>query len=673
MLNASKNYDFSGIATQYGVVCGDGRIIEDGCFSHQDGALVPLVWHHRHRDHTQMIQNIIGHATLHNSSDPSGMRVKAFFNNTKEGKRAKQLVQDGTIRHLSIWANELTETYDGKYRRTKHGTIREVSTVLSGQNPGAVIDDVVMHSGDPLHPDYMQEDGIIIHTEFDIEIFEEEEVAEHSYAEEVAEHSPSEEIDESTEMAISESEEEEDVVEHAPEETINDILAGLSENKAKLFDIMIHSAITGEKLPPVSENASNDNGPSLRDVYESLTEKEATALHFMLGELTQDNNLEQGDSTMTFNIFEQDSGSVNNTNRAKSREALKAALKTASEGRISSLKEFLVHSKDDTLVHSITDINNLFPDAQNVSPGGPAFLARRMGWVEKVLSACNTRPFARIKSWYADITPDAARAKGYVTGAQKVEEVLAALKRVTTPQTVYKLQKLDRDDIIDITEFDVVVWLKSEMRMQVREEIARAILISDGRLISDPEKISETNLRPIFNDAAPYTYDAVYVDPTPTPLASMTPDQVVDLIDFIAGTRTHYKGTGEPTFYLTVEAMTKLLLVRDANKQRLHRTEAELAAALRVSDLLEIPPMSGMTETDVTVGVTDYDVLLLGIIVNLADYVIGADKGGATSFFDDFDLDYNKYTYLYETRISGALVVPEAAVTIRLAEAVSAP
>ena len=379
----------------------------------------------------------------------------------------------------------------------------------------------------------------------------------------------------------------------------------------------------------------------------------------------------------THNIFEDD----DNVEDAGvlSHEQVRAVLRSAIDVRASSLRDAFADAEISisSLQHSITDIDNMFPDAQPVDAGGPQLWSRPVEWVELVLNACKTRPFARIKSQYADITGADARAKGYVTGAAKVEEVIAVLKRVTTPQTIYKLQKLDRDDMIDITDFDVVTWLKGEMRLMLREELGRAILISDGRANTGADAIITTNVRPIYNDDAVYTINKPYNDVGNLgDLVDFTAAETTALIDYIAAARAEYRGTGSPVFYCQPEVLTKLLLVRDADNRRIHRSQADLADALRVSKIIEIPPMSGMEDT----GVVDppdlpagtYDIATLGIVVNLTDYVIGADRGGQTAFFDDFDLDYNKYSYLYETRVSGALVNPKSAITIKLVTAKTA-
>jgi hypothetical protein len=390
----------------------------------------------------------------------------------------------------------------------------------------------------------------------------------------------------------------------------------------------------------------------------------------MVDGVDQEENVSQGDSDPmpqdTHNIFEKD-GDEKDEAVLMHEQALNI-LAHAVKTRASSLKGAFI-AAEETLSHSITDIDFMFPDARKVDAGGPQYYSRPMEWVESVLGATKKRPFSRIKSMYADLTGADARAKGYVTGNQKVEEVIAVLKRVTTPQTIYKLQKLDRDDIIDITDFNVVVWLKAEMRMMLREELARAILISDGRADTGDDAIISTNVRPIHSDDVTYTIRGIYNDATNEKLVTaMTDAEALVFIDHVADLRQYYRGSGSPTFYCQPEILSRLLLIRDADDHRLHRTEAELASALRVSKIVEVPPMSAMS----TAGQVDppglpagtYTIETVGVIVNLNDYVIGMDKGGQTAFFDDFDLDFNKYTYLYETRLSGALVNPKSAIHV---------
>lgn len=648
-------YDFSGIATAYDVLCQDGRIIKKGAFDHQKGQVVPMVWRHGHED----IRNVVGHVHLGINPKPPGMRVEAFFNETKEGQRAKLLVHNKDIKHLSIWANELNESITAangqNVREVNKGTIREVSLVLAGKNPGAYIDDVVKHSDDPLNPDHIVLDGVIIHTEYPIELAKED-------VEDVKE--PKEKTEEDA------------VVAHADNPTVNDVLQTLDSDQQKLFNIVLHSATTGEKTPPKKTTGEKGEGPTVQAVFDSLSEEQKNVLYFMAGELSQE-SLSQGDTDpmpkKTHNLFEEDGDKEENT---LSHEQVTDVLSSAVSARSGSLRDAFA-AQDLTLSHSVTDIDFMFPDARKVDAGGPQFYSRPMEWVEKVLNACKARPFSRIKSMYADLTGADARAKGYVTAAEKVEEVIAVLKRVTTPQTIYKLQKLDRDDIIDITDFNVVVWLKSEMRMMLREELARAILISDGRNDTGADAILAANVRPIYNDSAVYTISKIYNDVgNEQVLADFTAAEAVILIDYIADARKEYRGSGSPVFYCQPEVLAKLLLVRDTTNRRIHPTEASLAEALRVSTLVEIPPMSAMSRA----GIVDppglptgtYTIATLGIIVNLNDYIIGMDRGGKTAFFDDFDLDFNKYTYLFETRLSGAMVNPKSAMAIELVTAKTA-
>jgi len=647
------NYDFSGMSTVYEVRCQDGRYIEKGAFDHQDGQTVPIVWKHAHG----VIQNILGHAVLKTSESPSGMRAYGFFNITPEGQTAKILVHNRDADALSIWADHVDEQITGNVKHVKRGMIREVSLVQAGKNPGAKIDEVIRHSDDE---DEMFLQGVIIHNsnEYKIEL----------------PTKPTEEPEEEPE--------EEPIVHAGP--TLNDVLDSFTEEETELFNFVVHSAAIGKKPDPSGKTANG--GPTLQEVFDSMTEEKKNVLYFVVGNVSQSNPISQGEiMPQVHNIFDQPNSDTlptgiagkhlfgKNVYISHGRPELREVLKAAQTGRVNSLREVfdktgITAEIANSFSHSITNVSYLFPDAQNVSPGGPQWYQRPIEWVEKVLNACQPKPFSRIKSRYADLTPDAARAKGYVTGAQKAEEVIATLYRVTTPQTVYKLQKLDRDDILDITEFDVVVWLKEEMRMMLREELARAILISDGRS-AGADKIVETNVRPIYNDDPVYTVDGFWNDVgNLTALASMTTAEVIILIDFIASQQQYYRGAGSPVFYCAPATSTRFLLLRDGNDQRIHKSMADVAEALRVSAVVDVPVMAGLS----TAGVVDppglptgtYTFEHLGVIVNLSDYTIGMDKGGQTSFFEDFDIDYNKMTYLYETRLSGALVVPKSAISI---------
>lgn len=615
-------YDFSGMATAYGLRCQDGRVIKPGAFDWQNGEKVPLVWRHGHKD----INNVVGHGVLSVSEEPPGMRIQGRFNKTTEGNRVKKMVVNRDVDTLSIYANELLEHQVGlepSFRNVEKGTIREVSLVLAGQNPGAYIEEVVVH-GDF---DEMVLDGVIVHSAFALDTEE-----------------PEQEVEEPAEETI----------QHGPEDTLEDITQTLNEDQRALFNVLLHSATTGTK-----PQGGGGDGSTLKEVYSSLTEEQRTVLQYMLGEVQAESTLSQGDEDMPqhSNIFDTDDEQENEN--VISHEQVTSILERAIDRKSGSLKE-------EFLAHSITDLDYMFPDARNAKSGGPDFISRDMEWVGGVLSGCSTRPFSKVKSLHADITADEARALGYTKGDLKVEEVITLLKRETGPQTIYKKQKLDRDDVLDITEFNVVMWMKGEMKVMLREELARAIMISDGRLVSDDYKIEETKIRPIYNDSAVYTTQYRYHDAgSEQALAAFTAGDVVDFIDYIATFPVDYKGAGSPVFYCTSEVLNKMLLVRDADNHRLHRTQAELASALRVSRIVEVPVMSNMTST-VAIGPNDFTEEQIGVIVNLRDYVIGANNGAKTAFFDDFDIDYNQMKYLYETRVSGALVTPKAAVNVTL-------
>lgn len=651
-----ESYDFSGIATAYDVLCGDGRIIKNGAFNHQDGERVPVVWRHGHKD----IRNFLGHGLLAVNPAPSGMRSKVTFNNTKEGQRSKHLVHNKDIRHLSIWANNLVEheeVRDGKkVLVVESGTIREVSLVMAGQNPGAVIDDVIIHSDDPFNEEEVK-DGIIIHTEFEIEF-------------------PEEDLEEDPEG------EKEPALSHEDDPTIGDIVETLNAEQRALFNVILHSAATGVKPKPSAPASDSGDGPTVKEVFETLSEQQKTVLHYMAGELSQEENLSQeGESDMpaTFNLFESEQEKKKEVHLAH--ERFQKAMATAAQARPTSLREFfrqndigiddihiLSQEEPGFLAHSITNISNFFPNAKAVDPGSPQFYGREMTWVPRVLNSVRRVPWSRLKSSYADLTAAAARAKGYVTGAQKVEEVIVALQRETTPTTVYKLQKIDRDNLLDITEFDVVVWLKAEMKMMLQEEVARAILISDGRS-AGADKIVETNVRPIYNDDATYTISRIQdLVASADTFANFTAAEFIALVDYIAESFDDYRGAGNPVMFMQQSLLTKLMTVRDADNHRLHVNRADLADQLGVSEVIPVPVMNGMNRTGEVnppgLPAGTYDIETLGVIVNLRDYAVGQDRGGETNFFDDFDIDYNKFTYLYETRMSGALVNPKSAICI---------
>lgn len=411
-----------------------------------------------------------------------------------------------------------------------------------------------------------------------------------------------------------------------------------------------HTDDKKEDTKVAEEPKKNEGEETVADVFNTLNEKQKTVVYAMIGQALEDNNnSEGGDEEMKHNVFDKD---TENQENVLSHDAMETII--ADGKRYGSLKEsFLAHAEE----YGIKEIETLFPEAKSLN-NPPEFIKREMGWVQKVMSGVHHTPFSRIKSSFADITEDDARAKGYIKGKLKKEEVFSLLKRTTTPTTIYKKQKLDRDDVIDITDFDVVAWLKSEMRMMLDEEIARAILVGDGRLASSDDKINESNIRPIWKDEDLYNIKAtIEVD------AAATPDQKAKAaIRAIIKSRKNYKGSGNPALYTTEDFLTDCLLLEDMNGRVIYDTEEKLRTALRVSAIITVPVMEGLTRKDDEGN----DLDLLGIIVNLNDYNVGADKGGAINMFDDFDIDYNQQKYLIETRCSGALIKPFSAISIEM-------
>lgn len=538
---------------------------------------------------------VLGHAILENREE--GVYAYCSFNDSDSGKTAKILVQHGDIDALSIYANQLQQ----QGPNVMHGNIREVSLVLAGANPGAFIESVIKHGEE------CEEEGII-YTGENITL----------------EHSG----------------------------------CGDSSDEKKKKKELEHSKEEPKEEPKEEEGekVENKKDKTIGDVLETLNEEQKTAVYAMLGkalehsdEEPETNNNDEEDNTMKHNLFDDETKKDENV---LSHDAMETII--ADGKRYGSLKEsFLAHAQE----YGIENIDYLFPEAK--SPNTPPdFIKREMGWVQKVMSGTHHTPFSRIKSMFADITEDDARAKGYIKGKLKKEEVFSLLKRTTTPTTIYKKQKLDRDDVIDITDFDVVAWLKSEMRMMLDEEIARAILVGDGRLASSDDKINESNIRPIWKDEDLYNIKStIEVD------AAATADQKAKaFIRACIKSRKNYKGSGDPTLYTTEDVVTDCLLLEDMNGRVIYDTMEKLRTALRVKEIVTVPVMEGLTRTN-DGGET---LNLMGIIVNLTDYNVGADKGGAINMFDDFDIDYNQQKYLIETRCSGALIKPFSAISLEM-------
>ena len=556
----AEKYDFAGWATRNDIRCADGRTIRKDAFADCDHTIVPLVYQHDHNSPN----NILGHALLENREE--GVYMYGSFNNSAAGQDAKAAVEHGDITQMSIYANKLKQVGGN----VMHGIIREVSLVLAGANPGAVIEfPVLSHSDD--------DDDIcecIIKTGENILI-----------------HSNNEE-------------------ENMDEKTIEDILNTMNDDQREVVDYLVGAAAI----------LADEN----------------------------DEDYEEGDENkdMKHNAFDM---TMDDSNDALMHDALDTIL---SDGkRFGSLREsFLAHAED----YGIDSIDYLFPDAQNVTDT-PQFIKRETEWVADFMNRTHHTPFSRIKSLFANITEDEARAKGYIKGKYKKEEVFSLLKRTTTPTTIYKKQKLDKDDVNDITDFDVVTWIKSEMRLMLDEEIARACLVGDGRLASSDDKINETNIRPIWTDEDLFTIKAL------VSVKSTDTDDVKakNFIKTAIKARKNYKGSGTPTLYTTADVITDCLLIEDGVGRRIYNTINDLATALRVSKIVECEVMEGLSRNDS--GTTKN---LMGIIVNPTDYNIGADKGGSVNMFDDFDIDYNQMKYLLETRCSGALVKPYSAIAI---------
>ena len=598
----AKTCDFAGWVTKNDLLCSDGRTIRRDAFKDCDGIEVPLVYHHDHSDPT----NILGKVLLENR--PEGVYGYGYFNDTEKAQHSKEAVRHGDIKYLSIYANKLKQNAGD----VLHGMIREVSLVMTGANPGARIETAFGHA----------------------EEFDEEAVIT------------------TGEMLMYEDDEEK--LSHADEAPAEDA----KEEK--------------------QNTEKSDDDETIEDVFNTLNEKQKKAVYALIGLAIQDKEAkhedEEGEDSMKYNAFENQVAPAKNY---ISNDDFKTILADAK--RCGSMKDaVLAHMEDEdgVLYHAFPDggvpttgmttsaneqqymVNQpsfLFPEYKSLN-NPPEWIKRDTGWVSKVMSKVGHTPFSRIKSVFADITEDEARAKGYMKTHLKTEEVFSLLKRTTDPQTIYKKQKMDRDDIIDITDFDVVRWIKGEMRLMLEEEIARAILIGDGRLNSSDDKISEDHIRPVVNDKPLFTVQC----PVTVAANATGSDKAEAFIDAAIRSRKYYKGSGNPDLYTTEDMLTEMLLLKDGIGHRLYKTEAELATTLRVNSIITVEVMEGFTLNSKE---------FLGVIVNLADYRVGADRGGEINLFDDFDIDYNQQKYLIETRISGALVKPFAALSFTVATA----
>ena len=582
-------YDFSGWATKNDLLCSDGRTIRRDAFKDNDGKVVPLVWNHDHTDPS----NVLGHALLKNVAD--GVYAYGSFNSNPKAIEAATLLAHGDIKALSIWANKLQQ----RGGDVLHGDIKEVSLVLAGANPAAIIDSVMVHGEES------DEEAII-------------------YTGENICHSSGELKDE--------VEETEETVEHA-------------DDKA-------------------DEPEKSDDDETVADIFKTLSEKQKNAVYALVAEIISRNKGKENednkeeDSVMKHNVFEQQNG--DQQENALCHADVKAAFDDAK--RYGSLKDsFVAHGLNEVtyMAHAdgdygIKNIDYLFPEARNVN-NTIDFIKREDSWVRDFMSRVHRSPFSRIKSVHANITEDEARAKGYIKGNMKKEEVFTLLKRSTTPTTVYKKQKLDRDDVLDITDLDTVALVKGEMRGMLDEEIARAALVGDGRSASDDDKINEVNIRPIWTDADLYSIKV------PIAVAAGDDDnkKATNFIRAAIKSRKNFRGSGTPVLYTTEDMLSDMLLLTDTTGRDIYDTVEKLCKKLRVSEIITVPVMEGLTRQ-----VDSKTRTLAGIIVNLQDYNIGADKGGSINMFEDFDIDYNQMKYLIETRCSGALTKPYSAMVL---------
>ena len=605
-----KGYDFAGWVTRNDVKCSDGRIIRHNAFKDQDGTKVPLVWMHQHGG----IENVLGNVLLQNR--PEGVYGYGSLNDSEAADMARIVLKHDDVTAMSIFANNLTR----QGNNVIHGTIREVSLVLAGANPGATIDEVVIH-----------EDG-----------YDNDELIFFNAEDNTLRHSDDGSI---------EFEPLEDSIVHADDSKKEDDMA--DEKKSS----------TDTK----SEDSSSDD-KTLEDIFNSMTEEQKTVVYALVGQALEqgggsDNDDSDEEDNVKHNVFDNEYD-ADTQNDVLVHDAMNEIIAEAKNG-YSMKKIFNDYVADhiddgagDAIAHAATygvdPVDYLFPDAKTITPT-PEFIRRDTGWVSQLMNRVHHTPFSRIKSVFADITADEARARGYMKGKLKKEEVFTLLKRSTSPTTIYKKQKMDRDDVIDITDFDVIAWLKGEMRGMLDEEIARAVLVGDGRMTDDDDHISEEHIRPIWKDAELYTIQApIQLEGTETP-----DDIAKTFIRTAIKARKDYKGSGNPILFTTEDFLTDMLLLEDKIGHPLYDSVEKLATKLRVSQIVTVEVMEGLTRE-----VESKTRTLMGIIVNPADYNVGADKGGAISMFDDFDIDYNQQKYLIETRCSGALIKPYSAIVI---------
>ena len=586
--------DFSGYATKNDVRCSDNKVIRHGAFAAYDGKTVPLVWQHKHGD----VENVLGHADLEVRED--GVYAYAHLNNTDRGRTAREMVKNGDIKAMSIYATHVR----ARGNDVVHGELVEVSLVLRGANPGALIDQVSIE-----HGDNGDEIEAVIYTDAQLDF--------------VSHGDDFEDEDEDFEA------EETNDVEHAEEE------------------------------PEADEAEGDEDDPTLGEIFEGMTEEQKTAVYAIVGQLVdsvdeeaEESETEEAEDTAHSDTTEDTMAHKNVFEGSATTEELPvlthSQIETIFEDARSggSLKDAILAHAD---AYGIKQIETLFPEAKDLW-NTPEFIKRKTDWVNSVVGGAKHSPFSRIRTRFADITADEARARGYIKGNKKEDEVFTLLQRTTSPTTIYKKQRLDRDDILDITDFDVVSWIRGEMKIMLEEELGRAVLIGDGRPVSSKDKIKEDCIRPIYKEDSLYAPRVVLAKET----------SVDDILDSMVRALDDYDGAGNPTWFADPRLVTEMLLLKDKMGHRQFRTIAELADYIGVSKIVKVPLMKGLKRTSAKNG----ELEALGIIVNMSDYTIGADKGGQLFAAEDFDISFNQYHYLLETRLSGALTQPKSAVII---------
>ena len=630
---SSRDCDFSGWATRANMKCSDGRTIMKDAFIDCDGSTVPLVWNHQHNEPF----NVLGHALLENKDE--GVYAYCKFNDSESGKMGREMVRNGDVNQLSIYANQLKQ----QGGNVIHGAIREVSLVLAGANPGAYIDSVMCHSDD-------SDEAGIIFTGEDI----------------VLAHSEEETADEDAELAHAEDSKKADKNGEGVKK----------EEETKMAETKVE-----KKEEPGKEK-------TVQDVFDTLTEEQKTVVYALIGQALEDADMsdeedeteddekksmkhsEGGNDTMYTNIFDRDSvQQVNVLSHADQEEIIKMA--KAPGMTLKSAIEMYAADHKDTLAHGIDSIDTLFPDYKDVYPGAPELLERDHDWVQQVLSKARKSPVSRVRTRQIDARAKDIRAKGYKNreSEKTVSANMKVLMRTTDPQTVYFRDALHRDDINDITDFDVVAYQRNVMKRSLEEEIALAALVGDGRTDIDPDKISEDHIRPVWRDADLYTIkavvdiDAAKAELQGTGTAANFGDNFIYAEAIIAASlhaREEYKAKGTPDFYCTPHLLNVMLLARDLNGRRIYESANDLAKVLQVGNIYTVEQFEGLQRE----GEGGKKFKLLGLFVNMANYQFGSTKGGEITSFEDFDIDFNTYKYLMETRLSGALTDVYSAIAL---------